>query len=204
MAVAWVVSMVGAYVLGTFPTAILVGRRRGLDPTKEGSGNPGATNMYRVAGKKAGVIVLVGDIAKGVIPALIGWAVDGRPLAFACWAAAVVGHVFPVFRRFRGGKGVATAGGGVIVLFPLVAGCCIVVFVAILKTTKKGSLGSIVMAGFVPILAATFGRPGWEVAVAAGVSAIVIGRHWSNLVRLARGTEPTVGAPSSPSSPPLS
>jgi glycerol-3-phosphate acyltransferase PlsY len=197
MAVAWVVSMVGAYVLGTFPTAILVGRRRGLDPTKEGSGNPGATNMYRVAGKKAGAIVLVGDIAKGVIPALVGWAVDGRSLAFACWAAAVVGHIVPVLRKFRGGKGVATAGGGVLALLPLVAGCCIVVFVAVVKTTKKGSLGSVVMAALVPILAGAFGRPGWEVAVSAGVSAVVILRHWSNLVRLVHGTERAVRAASS-------
>lgn len=194
MAVAWVLLIVGAYLVGTFPTAILVGRRRGVDPTTQGSGNPGATNMYRVGGKKAGAIVLVGDLVKGVLPTAIGWAVDGRPLGYACWAAAVVGHVFPVFRRFRGGKGVATAGGGVLTLLPLVAACCIVAFVGALKLTKKGSVGSLVMATLVPVLAAAFGRPGWEVAAAAGVSAVVVLRHWSNLVRLVRGTEHTVSA----------
>jgi len=193
VAVAWVLSIVGAYLVGTFPTAILVGKRQGVDPTTQGSGNPGATNMYRVGGKRAGAIVLGGDLLKGVIPTLVGWAVDGRPLAFACWAAAVVGHIFPVFRRFRGGKGVATAGGGVLTLLPLVAGCCIAAFVAVLKIAKKSSVGSLVMATLVPILAAVFGRPGWEVGTAAGVSAVVVARHWSNLVRLIRGTEQVVG-----------
>lgn len=194
MVVAWVLLVIGSYLVGTFPTAILVGKRKGVDPTKAGSGNPGATNMYRVGGKKAGAIVLVGDIAKAVVPTLIGWAVDGRPLAVVCWAAAVVGHVFPAFRRFRGGKGVATAGGGVLVLFPLVALCCIVAFVVALKLTKKGSLGSLTMAILVPVLAGAFGRPGWEVAAAAGVSAVIVVRHRSNIVRLVRGTEHSVGS----------
>jgi len=185
-----VVLVVASYVLGTFPTAILVGRRRGLDPTREGSRNPGATNMYRVAGKRAGAMVLAGDMLKGVAAAGIGWLVDGRPLGFACWAAAVVGHVFPVFRRFRGGKGVATAGGGVIVLFWYVAAICVVVFVVTVKLVRRGSVGSLVIAILVPVLAAAFGRPGWEVAVSAGVCLLVVGRHWSNLQRLVTGREP--------------
>jgi len=192
VAAAWVILIVVSYVLGTFPTAILVGRRKGVDPTKEGSGNPGATNMYRTAGKAAGAIVLVGDMLKGVVASTGGWLVDDRRLAFACWAAAVIGHIFPVFRKFRGGKGVATAGGGVVVLLPLVAAICVVIFIAMVKLTKRGSLGSIVISAAVPVLAAAFGRPGWEVGVACGVCGVVILRHWSNIKRLVTGKEAAV------------
>ena len=181
-----------SYVLGTFPTAILVGRRKGVDPTKQGSGNPGATNMYRTAGKKAGALVLVGDMLKGVIAPAAGWIIDDRRLAMLCWAAAVVGHIFPVFRKFRGGKGVATAGGGVIVLFWYVAAICIVIFIATIKLTKRGSIGSLVISIAVPSLAAAFGRPGWEVGIACGVCGVVILRHWSNIKRLLSGKEAAV------------
>jgi glycerol-3-phosphate acyltransferase PlsY len=187
-----IVLVVASYLLGTFPTAILVGKRRGVDPTKAGSGNPGATNMYRTAGKSAGALVLVGDIAKGIVPAAIAWGVDARPLAFACWGAAVVGHIFPVYRRLKGGKGVATAGGGVIVLFPIVAAICVALFIVTIKVTKRGSVGSLVICAAVPALAAAFGRPGWEIGVASGVCALVIVRHWSNIKRLVTGNETAV------------
>jgi len=193
--VVWITLVVMSYVLGTFPTAILVGRRRGLDPTKEGSGNPGATNVYRVAGKRAGAVVLVGDLLKGMIAATIGWMVDGRPLGFACWTAAILGHIFPVFRRFRGGKGVATGGGGVIVLLWYVALSCSVAFALVLKVTRKGSLGSLAMTVMVPPLAAAYGRPGWEVAVCAGIAILIVARHSSNLVRLWQGRESAVSVP---------
>lgn len=192
MTAAWVLVILGSYVLGTFPTAILVGRRKGVDPTKEGSGNPGATNMYRTAGKAAGAIVLVGDMLKGVIAPAAGWIIDDRRLAYACWAAAVIGHIFPVFRKFRGGKGVATAGGGVIVLLPITAAICIVIFITTVKITKRGSLGSLIISAAVPCLAAAFGRPGWEVAVAGAVCGVVILRHWSNIKRLVTGKEAAV------------
>jgi glycerol-3-phosphate acyltransferase PlsY len=197
VAVAWVLLIIGSYLLGTFPTAILVGRRKGVDPTKEGSGNPGATNMYRTAGKAAGALVLVGDILKGVIATSAGWLVDDKRLACACWAAAVVGHIFPVSRRFRGGKGVATAGGGVIVLFPQVAAICIGIFIVTVKLTKRGSLGSIVMCTAVPLLAMIW-FPGWQVLVACGVCALVILRHWSNIKRLVSGEEAAVVGRSAP------
>lgn len=192
MPTAWVLLIIGSYVLGTFPTAILVGRRKGVDPTKEGSGNPGATNMYRTAGKAAGALVLVGDMLKGLVIPIVGLAVDGRPLAMACWAAAVVGHIFPVFRKFRGGKGMATAGGGVIPMFWYVALIGISVFALTVKLTKRGSLGSLAACVAVPALAAAFGRPGWEVAVTAGIFGLCAVRHWSNIKRLLEGRETAV------------
>lgn len=192
MAAAWVLLIAGSYVLGTFPTAILVGRRKGVDPTKAGSGNPGATNMYRTAGKAAGALVLLGDMVKGLIIPIVGVVVDGRPLAMACWAAAVVGHIFPVFRKFRGGKGMATAGGGVIPMFWYVALIGITVFALTVKLTKRGSIGSLVTCVAVPVLVAAFGRPGWEVGVTAGIFGLCAVRHWSNIKRLVTGKEAAV------------
>ena len=111
----------GAYLLGMFPSAWLATRRRGVDPTAAGSGNPGATNVYRTAGRRAGVLTLVGDLVKGAAAAGLGWAVGGHGLGVACGVAAVVGHVAPLTRLSRGGKGVATGAGMALVLFPLAA-----------------------------------------------------------------------------------
>src|SRR4051794_404859 len=105
-----------AYFAGTFPTAALATRRTGHDPAQEGSGNPGASNVYRLAGRRAGAIVFGGDLLKGALAALAGLAAGGRALGLACGIAAVIGHIFPVTRRFRGGKGVATAAGMAVVL----------------------------------------------------------------------------------------
>ena len=184
-----VLLVVAAYLVGTFPTAILVGRRTGVDPTTEGSGNPGASNVYRTSGRRAGAIVAVGDVLKGLLPTVAGLLVGGRPLGFACWVAAVLGHVAPATRRFRGGKGVATAAGGALVLLPLVAACGAVIFVVVLKVTKTASLASIAMFVAGPFLVLLFGRPAWEFAVSVAVSVIVLARHWENLKRLAAGSE---------------
>lgn len=192
MVAAWLLAIIGSYLLGTFPTAILVGRRKGVDPTKAGSGNPGATNVYRTAGKAAGALVLLGDALKGLVSALVGWGIDNKVLACACWAAAVVGHIFPVTRRLRGGKGMATAGGGVIPLFWPIAIIGIAVFAAVVKFTKRGSVGSLAACVVVPVFVAVWGYPGAEVAFSAGVFGLCAVRHWSNIKRLIAGQESAV------------
>lgn len=181
-----------AYLLGTFPTAILVGRRRGRDVTREGSGNPGATNALRTMGRRAGVAVLVGDLGKGVLAAATGLLVS-HGLAVACGVAAVLGHVAPVTRGFRGGKGVATAAGVVFVCFPLVGLALAVVWAAVVVPTRLSSLASVTIAALLPVGVAIDGRPGREVAAAALVGALVVLRHRENLVRLVRGEERRVG-----------
>jgi acyl phosphate:glycerol-3-phosphate acyltransferase len=191
----WPLALVVSYLLGTFPTALLVGARRGVDPTKVGSHNPGATNVYRTAGRSAGLVVLAGDIAKGAMAAGGGWLISGRPLGFACWAAAVAGHIFPVTRRFKGGKGVASAGGGALVLVPIGAAACIAVFVVIVKLLRKASVGSLAMCVVLPIVPAVIGRPGWEVAVVASICALVASRHGANIKRLRQGSEATIDNP---------
>src|SRR4051794_5848491 len=142
---AWAL-VVPAYLLGTFPSAILVGRREGRDPTAEGSGNPGATNALRTMGRRAGALVLLGDAGKGALAAGLGWAIGGRAAGVACGLAAVLGHVYPATRRFRGGKGVATAAGMGIVLLPGVALAMAVLFVVVAKVTGTASAGSIAIA----------------------------------------------------------
>ena len=189
MFVLWIVVAVGAYGIGTFPTAQLVGRRFGRDPTTEGSGNPGATNVYRTAGRRAGVLVGVIDVLKGAGPAAVGCVVDGRPLATVAWVAAVSGHVLPVTRRLRGGKGVATAAGGAAVLHPVVTLALGFVFALVARATHRASLGSVGIAILLPVGVAVTGRPGWEIVAASALGALVLVRHGANVRRLLAGTE---------------
>jgi acyl phosphate:glycerol-3-phosphate acyltransferase len=179
----------GAYVLGAFPTAALVGRRSGFDPAGSGSGNPGASNSFRLGGARAGALVLLGDVGKGAIAAGLGLAVDGRGLGVAAGAAAVLGHVAPATRRFRGGKGVATAVGMIAVLDPIAALAGGVVWAVTVAVTRTAALASIAMVVVAVVAVAATGRPMWEVATFAMVAVLVIVRHRGNLARLRRGEE---------------
>jgi len=168
-----------------------VGRRLGRDPTREGSGNPGATNVYRTAGRRAGLLVGVIDVAKGALPAAAGYLIDGRPLATVAWLAAVAGHVLPVTRQWRGGKGVATAAGGAAVLHPLVAPALAAVFAIVARVSGRASIGSLAIAVLLPVGVAITGRPAWEVIAAAALGLLVVVRHGANVRRLLAGTEQT-------------
>ena len=176
--------VVGAYVVGMFPTATIVGRRMGVDPTREGSGNPGASNIYRLGSRKAGVIVGLIDMLKGAAPASLALAVSGRPAAHAVWVAAVAGHVWPVIRRFRGGKGVATAGGAGLMISPIIGLLCALTFLVVVKVLRVAALGSLSIAFSYPVLATIAGLPTWEILVSIGVAAILVVRHQSNIRRL--------------------
>jgi len=117
-----IAAAVVAYLVGTFPTADLVTKlatRGRVDIRAVGSGNPGGLNAMKAVGAKWGVLVIVVDIVKGVVAALLGWLVGDEPGAYAGATAAIAGHIFPVWSRFRGGKGVATSGGAVLVVFPI-------------------------------------------------------------------------------------
>jgi glycerol-3-phosphate acyltransferase PlsY len=187
-----VVAVAVGYLLGTFPTAAIVGRVTGHDPTAEGSGNPGATNVYRTSGRGAGAAVLLVDLAKGALAAGLGWLLGGHTLGVAAGAAAVVGHVVPVTRRFRGGKGVATAAGATAVTFPLLSLALGAVFAGVVALTRRASVGSLVLALLLPVGVALAGQPGREVLVVAGVSLVVIARHHDNIRRLIRREEAPV------------
>lgn len=188
------VLLVTGYVLGMLPTALIVGRRLGHDPMQEGSHNPGATNVYRTAGRKAGAVVLAGDVAKGAAAAGFGWLVGDHSLGLACGAAAAVGHVAPVLRRFHGGKGVATCAGVVLVLYPLEGAVAAALWAAVAKVTRRPSVASLVLAVAVPSMVAALGASGREVAVLAALAFLVVVRHAGNIVRLAHHTEGPIEA----------
>lgn len=173
------VAVVAAYGLGTLPTAILVARRHGIDPTVAGSGNPGATNVLETAGARAGALTLVGDVAKGVAAAGLGWAIEGRTLAVLCGAAAVLGHVAPVTRRLRGGKGVATGVGMTAATFPLavLAGVAwfLVARFGLGRRTVWCEMGIVALPPAAALLGATAG----EIVALTAVTLLVLYRLWT-------------------------
>ena len=182
--------VVPAYLLGTFPSAALVARAGGHDVLAEGSGNPGASNVARLMGWKAGAVVMVADFLKGTVAAGVGLAVGGRTGAYALGIAAVLGHVLPVTRRFKGGKGVATASGALVVLFPwIIVGLAVVWFV-VARVLKRASIASLVCTVAFPLLAIVGGYDWVEIAVLTGLAVVIVGRHAANLRRLVRGEEP--------------
>jgi len=185
-----VVAVIAAYALGTFPSAQLAGRSQGVDPTASGSRNPGTTNVLRTAGREAAALTLAGDVGKGVVAAGLGWLIGGHGLGVACGLAAVVGHVAPVNRGLRGGKGVATAAGMVVVLFPVAAAVAAVVFLWVLALFRIVSAASLVAALSVPVVALLVGAPAAEVVALVACVAVVVVRHRDNLDRLWHGEEP--------------
>jgi len=186
------VLLLPAYLLGTFPSAGLVGRWAGQDPTQAGSGNPGASNAYRTMGRRAGALVLVGDVCKGALAAGGGLVLGGRGIGVVCGLAAVVGHVLPATRRFRGGKGVATAAGMSAVLLPVPTLALALLWALVAKVTATASIASIVIAVAMPGAAAIAGRPPRELVAFGACGALVVMRHRSNIDRLRRGEERTL------------
>lgn len=179
----------GAYLLGSVNTAVLVARSRGVDIYAAGSGNPGASNAYRTMGKGAAVLVYLGDLLKGFGPALIGALAFGEAAAFAAGFFAVVGHCYPLYHRFKGGKGVATAGGALLATVPLVVVGMLVVYLVIVRTTKISSLGSLTVALLAIPAAVLFGVRGWALGWFALTIGLVFYRHRGNIGRLLGGRE---------------
>ena len=190
-----------AYLLGTFPTADLVAAATGKDLSREGSGNPGATNAYRVAGRRAGATVLLGDLVKGALATFFGLAIGGlvdpggqgpRALGYACALAAVLGHCYPAFRLKRGGRGVASAGGALLVLEPVVLIVAFTCWALVARMTRAASLASLGLSLGIPAALVALGRPTVELAFVLAMAAIVMIRHAPNIARLLRGEERTL------------
>jgi glycerol-3-phosphate acyltransferase PlsY len=178
-----------AYLLGTFPSAALVARRRGVDVTTEGSGNPGASNTFRLLGWKAGALVFAIDVLKGALAALAGLAVDGHRGAYILGVAAILGHVFPVTRRFKGGRGVATGCGVMLVIFPALTVGMTALWVVLARVTHKASIASITVAIAFPIAVALAGHEAGDIIVISVMALLVVARHLSNVRRLVKGQE---------------
>jgi glycerol-3-phosphate acyltransferase PlsY len=188
----WVALLPAAYLLGTFPSAALVASASGVDITATGSGNPGASNVTRALGWRKGLAVFVLDALKGAVATLIGLWLGGRAGGYAFGAAAIVGHIFPVTRGFRGGKGVATGGGVLAVLHPIVAAVVAAVWLALSRLTGKAAVASIAAVAITPVGLALAGAPAWEFAATLGLCALLSVRHAGNIRRLLRGEEHTL------------
>jgi acyl phosphate:glycerol-3-phosphate acyltransferase len=184
-----------AYLIGSIPFALILARRWGAaDLRSVGSGNLGAANVMRASGLAAGVLVAALDMAKGAASVWLAARVStGEAVPAAAGLAAIVGHIYPVWLRFRGGKGVATACGVFAVLTPLAIPPALAVFTAIVWLTKYISLGSVVASVVLPSLAYALGSPTPSVLAAIGASIIIVFRHRSNVLRLRTGTEPRFG-----------
>lgn len=181
-------AIVVSYAIGTIPSAIVVARAKGIDITTFGSGNPGASNVARAIGWKYGIIVFAIDAAKGALPAIA--ALGHRPTAYLCGAAAILGHIFPLNRKLKGGKGIATGAGVLLALHPPVMLICAAVWIATMKLTKKASVASIVVIPLVMALLVIFGKPTWEIFAFIGIGVLIEIRHISNIKRLLSGSEP--------------
>jgi glycerol-3-phosphate acyltransferase PlsY len=186
--------VLAAYLLGSIPFALILARRWGSDLRAVGSGNLGATNVMRASGVRAGVLVAILDMTKGAVSVWLAARIsDGAPLPAAAGLAAIIGHIYPVWLRFRGGKGVATACGVFAILTPLAVPPALAIFAAAVWLTKYISLGSVLASMALPPIAYALGSPAPAVIAAAAAAAFIVFRHRSNLVRLFIGTERRVG-----------
>ena len=188
--------VVAGYLLGSLSFALLLVRwRTGTDIRTEGSGNAGATNVLRAHGKALGLAVAFLDVAKGAAAVLLVRLVTADPrYAAAAGFAAILGHVFPLYSGFRGGKGVATAVGAFLVLAPAGTLACLAIFLALVAATRYVSLGSVVAMVLLPPAAGLLSHASRAVVIAAaGTALLVVFKHLENLKRLARGEERKFG-----------
>jgi acyl phosphate:glycerol-3-phosphate acyltransferase len=189
--------VLAAYLLGSIPNGLLIARLKGIDLQKVGSGNIGATNVYRCVGKGWGIAAFVLDAVKGFVPAFVfPRLMEVAPpwLGLACGVAAVAGHNWPVWLKFKGGKGVSTSAGMLLGIAPAAVGIGFAVFAVVVGLTRFVSLGSILAAIAVP--AAYIGLYGVENRLLAGaliaMGALVVFKHRANIGRLLAGTEPRI------------
>lgn len=187
-----------AYLLGSVPTGYLLGSLAGVDVRNAGSGNVGATNVARVVGRRYGILTLVVDIAKGFVPVIVALSLALTTAATALVGiAAFLGHLYPVFLRFQGGKGVATALGIFLGLAPLVTMILAAIFLLVLSATRVVSLSSMAASASAPIVFWFFFHSAILTGASLFIAAMIVLRHRGNIKRLKLGTEPRLGAASS-------
>lgn len=180
-----------SYCIGSIPTGLLLAKAfGGVDIRTKGSGNIGATNVYRTLGRKVGILTLIGDCLKGMLPVLAAKAID-LPDAWIAMVglAAFLGHIFPVFLGFKGGKGVATALGVFLATSPFAVLAALGIFIAVLSVSRYVSLASITAAAAMPALTALIDRNPIVVTMSLAIAIIVIAKHHENIRRLRNGTE---------------
>lgn len=190
-----IILLIAAYLLGSIATAIITCRLMGLpDPRSLGSGNPGATNVLRHGGRKAAAITLLGDMLKGYLPVLAGSLLGVAPAILGLTAvAAFLGHLFPVFFGFRGGKGVATGFGAILGLSPMAGAAVGATWLGMVALFRYSSLSALTAATLAPVYTWLFtGSQPYTLAVAL-ISVLLVIRHHSNIRNLLAGTEDKIG-----------
>lgn len=183
------------YLLGSVSSAIIACKLMGLpDPRSQGSGNPGATNILRMAGKKLAIVVLIGDVLKGIIPVALAIVLGLSPDLLG-WVvlATFLGHLYPVFFKFQGGKGVATAIGGIFILSWPLGLALILTWLLIVLIFRYSSLGAIVAAVLAPVYGYWLLMPGNYLPIVI-MCIFLIYRHWKNIKNLLAGKEDKIGA----------
>jgi acyl phosphate:glycerol-3-phosphate acyltransferase len=182
------------YLAGSVPFAFLLARRAGIDVRIAGSGNVGAANVLRTAGARRALLVMLLDVAKGAAAVVLAHAAIGGVAAGALTgAAAIVGHIYPVWLRFHGGKGVAVAAGVFSILAPAATAIAALLFLVTVWMTRYVSLGSVAATLALPPAAWLAGESGAVVFAAAGTASLILFRHRANLRRLRSGIEPRMG-----------
>ncbi|MFB0936426.1 MAG: glycerol-3-phosphate 1-O-acyltransferase PlsY [Propionivibrio sp.] len=195
-----VLAVLAAYLLGSVPFAVVCSRIFGLaDPRSYGSKNPGATNVLRSGNKAAAAMTLLGDMAKGWLAVFLAQALGPKyglldGLVGAVALAVFFGHLYPVFLKFKGGKGVATAAGVLLALDPALGLITLGIWLAIAFTLRYSSLAALVAAAAAPVTAFLFWGGGTLLLVVGIIAMVLIVKHWANLQRLMAGTEPKIGA----------
>ena len=188
--------VVAGYLLGSLATAVLVSRALGVaDPRSGGSGNPGATNVLRLAGSRAAALTLAGDVLKGVVPVLAARAAELPPAMVALVGlAAFLGHLFPVFFGFKGGKGVATALGALLGLELLLGAAVLATWLVVAGVTRYSSLAALVASVLAPGYAFVLSGDRGVVGAVAVMSVLLVWRHRANIRRLLAGDEGRIGS----------
>jgi acyl phosphate:glycerol-3-phosphate acyltransferase len=186
------------YLLGSVPVGFILGLRSGIDVRETGSGNVGATNVARVVGKREGILTLIADTAKGFLPVILAMQLGASlPATILVGTAAFLGHLYPIFLRFRGGKGVATALGVFLAVAPIATLVLVPLFGVMVLTSRIVSLSSILTALAAPIIFWLFAYQPLVVGMAAFIALAITWRHRSNIRRMMNGSEPRFGSASS-------
>ncbi|MBQ1766809.1 MAG: glycerol-3-phosphate 1-O-acyltransferase PlsY [Aquincola sp.] len=210
MAWSWLLAVVVAYAIGSLSFAVIISRAMGLsDPRSYGSGNPGATNVLRSGNKKAALLTLVFDALKGYVPVVValllaprfGW---GEGTIAAVGLAAFIGHLWPVFFRFQGGKGVATAAGVLLALNPMLGAATLITWLIIAYFFRYSSLAAIVAAAFAPFYQLLIWGPGPMAVAIAVMSLLLVWRRAGNIRKLMAGTESKIGSKAGKTATPAS
>jgi acyl phosphate:glycerol-3-phosphate acyltransferase len=183
-----------AYLIGAIPVGVILSKIKGIDPRKTGSGNIGATNVMRAAGKTFGLLTLIGDILKGLVPTLVAISSGlPYPVIAAIGLATFLGHLFPVYLKFKGGKGVATALGVYIAINPYAILISIIVFILVFAKWRYVSLGSLIGTGVMPLALIALKAPMEYTYLSLAIGILIFIKHKDNIKRLFAGKENRFG-----------